>query len=317
MITSPSRFRIIVLGSAAGGGFPQWNCRCAVCSLAWAGDLRVRARTQASIAVTSNGRDWALVNCAPEVLAQIRAVPELHPHGFGKPACLRHSPVKAVLLTNADIDHVAGLLSLREGQPFNLLATASIHEGLSANPVFGVLAPEAVTRTAIAMGVDVDLVEGVSASVFPVPGKVALYLEESEQARMGRLDTDIEGEQTIGVELRAAGRRVLYIPGCAAMTDSLRRRLDGADAVLFDGTLWRDDEMIRAGVGNKTGRRMGHMSMSGPHGSIAALADLAIGRRIFVHINNTNPVLVDGSPERVAAKDAGWEIAEDGMEIAP
>lgn len=311
MTTPPSHFKLVILGSAAGGGFPQWNCRCAVCSLAWANDPRVRRRTQASIAVTSNGRDWALVNCAPEILAQLQATPALHPREG-----LRHSPLKSVLLTNADIDHVAGLLSLREAQPFTLMATPGVHGVLAGSSAFDVLAPDVVTRRPVQLGASFELVPGVHATIFPVPGKIALYLEAREQAEQGSLTTDREGEQTIGVELAAGGRRVLYIPGCAAMTDTLRARLDGADAVLFDGTLWQDDEMVLAGVGTKTGARMGHMSMSGPRGSIEALREVNVGRKIYVHINNTNPVLVDGSDERITANKAGWEIAHDGMEIA-
>ncbi|UOK70772.1 pyrroloquinoline quinone biosynthesis protein PqqB [Ancylobacter polymorphus] len=311
MTTPPSHFKLVILGSAAGGGFPQWNCRCAVCSLAWANDPRVKRRTQASIAVTSNGRDWALVNCAPEILAQLQATPALHPREG-----LRHSPLKSVLLTNADIDHVAGLLSLREAQPFALMATPGVHGVLAGSSAFDVLAPDVVARRPVQLGASFELVSGVHATIFPVPGKIALYLEAREQAEQGSLTTDREGEQTIGVELAAGGRRVLYIPGCAAMTDTLRARLDGADAVLFDGTLWQDDEMVLAGVGTKTGARMGHMSMSGPRGSIEALREVNVGRKIYVHINNTNPVLVDGSDERITANKAGWEIAHDGMEIA-
>ncbi|MBB3770201.1 pyrroloquinoline quinone biosynthesis protein B [Angulomicrobium tetraedrale] len=310
MPTSVSRPRLIVLGSAAGGGFPQWNCRCPVCALAWDRDPRVRSRTQTSIAVSADGERWALVNCAPEILSQIRSVPALHPRGSR-----RQSPVASVLLTNADIDHVAGLLSLREAQPFSLLATPGVHQVLRASSAFDVLAEGVVERRLVELGASFDLVEGVRATIFPVPGKIALYLEAREEADTGTLVTDRQGEQTIGVELRLGEARVLFIPGCAAITDALRARLDGADAVLFDGTLWRDDEMALAGVGTKTGRRMGHMSMSGAEGSMAALAGLDIGRRIYVHINNTNPVLIDGSSERVAANRAGWEIAEDGMEI--
>ncbi len=311
METSPSRFKLVILGSAAGGGFPQWNCRCAVCSLAWANDPRVKRRTQASIAVSANGADWALINCAPEILSQLQATPALHPREG-----LRHSPLTSVLLTNADIDHVAGLLSLREAQPFTLMATPGVHAVLAGSSAFDVLAPDVVERRPVELGSSFDLVAGIRATIFPVPGKIALYLEAREQAEQGSLTTDREGEQTIGVELTAGERRILYVPGCAAMTDSLRARLEGADAVLFDGTLWRDDEMIRAGVGTKTGARMGHMSMSGEHGSIEALRNVKVDRKIYVHINNTNPVLVDGSEERITANKAGWEIAQDGMEIA-
>ncbi|MGI6246526.1 MAG: pyrroloquinoline quinone biosynthesis protein PqqB [Pseudochelatococcus sp.] len=296
--------RLVVLGSAAGGGFPQWNCRCPVCSLAWDGDPRVRRRTQTSVAVSADGERWALVNAAPEILSQIQAVPALHPRGSG-----RHTPVASVLLTNADIDHVAGLLSLREAQPFSLHATPAIHDVIGANGVFDVLARGIVDRLPVAPGAPFPLVDGVAAEIFPVPGKIALYLER------GEVETAVEGEQTVGVELRDGRRRILFIPGCALMTDALRARIDGADAVLFDGTVWRDDEMIAAGVGAKTGRRMGHMAMSGADGSMAAFEGLRVGRKVYLHINNTNPVLIDGSPERRAAERAGWEIAEDGMEI--
>ena len=312
MLDSASRLRLIVLGSAAGGGFPQWNCRCPVCTLAWDNDPRVRRRTQTSVAVSADGERWALVNCAPEILSQIQAVPALQPRGRG-----RHTPLATVLLTNADIDHVAGLLSLREAQPFALLATPAVHGVLRASSAFDVLADDMVDRRDVALGATFDLVDGVTAEIFPVPGKIALYLEKREEQETGAVATRVEGEQTIGVELRAGEKRVLFIPGCAVMTDALRERLDGVDAVLFDGTVWRDDEMIRAGVGSKTGARMGHMAMSGEDGSMEALRGVNVGRKIYVHINNTNPVLIDGSDERVEANRAGWEVAEDGMEITP
>ncbi|MCK0196265.1 pyrroloquinoline quinone biosynthesis protein PqqB [Ancylobacter sp. 6x-1] len=304
--------RLHILGSAAGGGFPQWNCRCPVCTLAWEGDPRVRRRTQTSVAVSVDGERWALVNCAPEILSQIQAVPALHPKG-----ARRHSPISAVLLTNADIDHVAGLLSLRESQPFVLNATAAIHGVLAANSAFDVLAPDYVERRTVGLETTFELLPGLKASIFPVPGKIALYLESGEIRAHGEVATAVEGEQTVGVELSDGIARILFIPGCARMTDELRARIEGADAVLFDGTVWRDDEMVLAGVGTKTGKRMGHMAMSGPEGSIAALSGINVRRKIYVHINNTNPALVEGTPERLAAQAAGWEVAEDGMEIRP
>ncbi|KFF47517.1 pyrroloquinoline quinone biosynthesis protein PqqB [Gammaproteobacteria bacterium MFB021] len=297
--------RLRVLGAAAGGGSPQWNCRCEVCRLAWAGDPRITPRTQSSIAISRDGEQWALINCAPEILAQIRQNPVLQPqHGD------RHTPIRSVLLTNADVDHIGGLLNLRERSPFRLLATPSIQAVLKANPIFGVLNAECVTREPVALETAFELLDGVSAKLFAVPGKTALYLEGDT------VEIGVEGEDTVGVEFIGAGSRVYYIPGCAAMTPALAARLEGADLVLFDGTLWRDDEMIAAGVGVKTGARMGHMSMSGDAGSIAAFAGLAVRRRVFVHINNTNPVLIEGSPERAQAERAGWEIAYDGMELA-
>ncbi|WP_240613743.1 pyrroloquinoline quinone biosynthesis protein PqqB [Salinicola acroporae] len=294
-----------VLGAAAGGGSPQWNCRCDVCRLAWKGDPRVSPRTQSSIAVSVDGENWALINCAPDILKQIQQTPALHPRE-GR----RHTPIASVLLTNADVDHIGGLLNLRESSPFRLLATPIIQDVLRGSPIFEVLNPDYVSRESIVLGRPFALLEGLQARLFAVPGKTALYLE-GDQVEIG-----VEDESTVGVELTSGDKRAFYIPGCAAMTPALAARLDGADLLLFDGTLWRDDEMVRAGVGHKTGQRMGHMSMSGEDGSIAALADLSLGQRVFVHINNTNPVLIAGSPERQAAEGAGWEIAHDGMELS-
>ena len=181
---------------------------------------------------------------------------------------------------------------------------------LAANPIFDALDPGLVRRRPVALGERFELVPGLTAELFAVPGKVPLYLEAETVV------TDLEGEQTVGVALESRAGRAFYVPGCAAVTPALGARLGGAALVFFDGTLWRDDEMIRVGVGAKTGRRMGHVAMSGPHGSIAAFAGLGVGRKVFVHMNNTNPVLRPGSPERAEAEAAGWEIARDGMEVA-
>lgn len=303
-----TRLRIVILGAAAGGGLPQWNCRCSVCSIAWSGEERVKPRTQSSIAVSADGENWALVNCAPEILAQLQANPVLHPRaGAGR----RHSPIKAALVTNGDIDHVAGLLSLREGQSFVLHATAEIHSVLRANAVFDVLAPDMVERRTASFSAPFEIVPGLEAEIFPVPGKTALYLEGE------RVDVGAEGEATIGVAFRAGGRSAFYIPGCARMSEALAARLKGADTVLFDGTVFTDDEMAKEGVGTKTGRRMGHMPMSGEGSSLEAFAPLDVGRKIYVHINNTNPVLIEDSAERRAVEAAGWEVAHDGLEVTP
>jgi pyrroloquinoline quinone biosynthesis protein B len=302
-----ARLQLIVLGSAAGGGVPQWNCRCRVCELAWARDPRVRHRTQSSIAVSRGGDEWSIIDCAPEILAQIGAVKALQPRAHDH--VNRGSPIRSVLLTNGDIDHVAGALSLREQQPFTLNATAEIHHVLRANSVFGVLADGVVKRTTVELDAPFPLLEGVEARVFAVPGKSALYLE-GDQVEIGG-----EGEATVGVEITADGVSAYYVPGCAHMSEALANRLRGAAVVLFDGTLWHDDEMIEAGVGTKTGHRMGHMSISGEEGSMAAFASLGVRRKIYSHINNTNPVLIEGSREHQTTEAAGWEIAHDGMEI--
>ena len=227
-----------------------------------------------------------------------------HTHG------LRNSPIAAVLLTNGDVDHIAGLLTLREGHVFDLFASAAIAEILDANPVFEVLNRQRVTRSIIVLDTPFQLLPGLTAELFAVPGKVPLFMEASDSVQ-----TDLLGEQTVGVVLRAGDAAIHYIPGCARVTPALADRLRGAATVLFDGTLYRDDEMIHTGVGQKTGQRMGHMSMGSSEGSLAAFADLAVARKVYVHINNTNPVWWADSAERRAVDAAGWEVGYDGMEI--
>ncbi len=292
----------IVLGAAAGGGFPQWNCNCDVCRLAWAGDPRVRARTQASLAVSADGTRWTLLNASPDLRAQIQTIQVLHPKA------LRGSPIEAVVLTGGEIDQTAGLLSLRERSPFTLMGTAATLAAVADNPMFGVLAPDVVSRRAIMPGEKFSLGGGLQAEFFMVPGKLPLYLEGENP------DTAEESAANVGVEISDGNKRLAYIPGAAEMTPLLRQRLARADAILFDGTLFSDDEMIRTGTGTKAGRRMGHMPIDGEGGSLVALEGLS-ARKIFVHINNTNPILVDGSPERRRVESAGWEVAFDGMEI--
>jgi len=291
----------VVLGSAAGGGFPQWNCCCPVCRLGWAGDPRVKPRTQASIAVSADGERWLLLNASPDLRAQISATPALHPK-----ANRRASPIAAVILTGAEIDQTAGLLTLRERQPFRLLATAATHGFVAGNPMFSALQPDLVPRLTIVPGQRFAPLPDIEAELFAVPGKVPLYLE-------GDLSKD-EADANVGVELRAGTARLIYVPGAAAAPVPVQDRLARADVVLFDGTLYRDDEMILTGTGEKTGRRMGHMPIDGPDGTLATLTGLS-GRRLLIHINNTNPVLIEGSPERAHVTAAGWEVAEDGMEI--
>lgn len=293
----------IVLGAAAGGGFPQWNCNCNVCRLAWAGDPRVRPCTQASLAVSGDRRHWTLLNASPDLRAQLQATPALHPRNGN-----RGSPIEAVVLTGAEIDQTAGLLSLRERSPFTLTATAATHAAVADNPMFGALAMDVVSRRAVMPGEKFAIAGGLQAELFLVPGKVPLYLEGENPETAG------ETTANVGVEISDGDKRLAYVPGAAAMTPLLRERLDRADAILFDGTLFTDDEMIRSGTGTKAGRRMGHMPIEGDGGTRAAL-DGVPARKIFVHINNTNPILVDGSPERRSVEASGWEVAWDGMEI--
>ena len=304
--------RVLVLGSAAGGGFPQWNCNHEGCRLARAGEAR--ARTQSSIAVSADDEHWFLFNASPDLRQQINGNARLHPrHG------LRHSPIAGVVLTNGDIDHVAGLLTLRESSPLAIYGTNRVLGVLEANSIFNVLNPELVERRAMRLGEAVSLrtrdgqPTGLAVLAFAVPGKVALYLEDPDAGpNFGTTEED-----TIGLEIRSeeGAGSLFYIPGCAAVTPELGARLRRAELVLFDGTLWRDDEMIATGVGVKSGQRMGHTSMSGHDGSIAAFSGLEVARKVFIHINNTHPVLLEDTDERREAEEAGWEIAHDGMEI--
>ena len=307
--------RILVLGSAAGGGFPQWNCNCDNCRRARRGDTLTRPRTQSSLAVSADGERWLLLNASPDLRQQIAENPPLHPQG-GR----RHSPIAGVMLTNGDVDHVAGLLSLRESQRFAVYASARIHEVLRGNSIFNVLNGDLVARREMALSVPVAIESadgdslGLVVEAYPVPGKTALYLENA--AAGPGFGTQVGDTIGLRVGEAATGKSFHYVPGCAALSPALADRLRCAALLFFDGTLWRDDEMIVADVGSKTGRRMGHMSLSGPEGSLAALAGLGIARRVFIHVNNTNPVLIEDSPERRAAEAAGWEVAHDGMEIA-
>ncbi|MEM7041475.1 MAG: pyrroloquinoline quinone biosynthesis protein PqqB [Pseudomonadota bacterium] len=297
--------QVIVLGAAAGGGFPQWNSACPVGERAWAGDPEAPWRNQCSLAVSDDGERWTLLNAAPEIRHQILATPELHPKRSP-----RHSPISAVVLTNGDIDHVAGLLTLRESQAFKLFATQSILDVLAANPIFNALNPAFVERSAFRLDTELDTGTGIRVRPFAVPGKVPLYME-GEEVRIGG-----ETEDTIGLEVKGrGGGSFFFIPGCAAVTPALAERIRWADLLMFDGTLWTDDEMKEGGTGIKTGGRMGHMNVSGGDGSMAALRPLNIKRKIYLHINNTNPILLGDSPERAEVEAAGFEVAYDGMRI--
>lgn len=301
----------LVVGAAAGGGLPQWNCNGPNSATFWRGDAPLVPATQSSLAVSGDGDSWALLNASPDIRAQIMARPQLQPRDPAR-CGLRDTPIGTVLLTNGDIDHIAGLLTLREKQAFRLAMTASIAEVLEANPIFEALDRDLVRREVVGLEAPFALTPGVTATLFAVPGKVPLFLEGQHGG--DAVQTDVMGEQTVGVELTGGAGTLFYVPGCARLVGELEDRLRGAAAVLFDGTLWTDDEMIRLGLGQKTGARMGHMSMSGPEGSIAAFAGLDVARKVFVHINNSNPVWHDG-PERAEAAAAGWEIGYDGMEI--
>lgn len=295
---------IVVLGTAAGGGVPQWNCGCDNCRAARNGHPGMRM-SQASIAVSADREHWFLINASPDLRQQLADTPALHPRA------LRHSPIAGVILSNGEVDAIAGLLSLREGTAFNLYAHRRVLDLLADNSVFNVLKPGLVPRHAIAADTPFEPTRpngapsGLEILPFLVPGKAALFIEDSE--------ANADGD-TLGFVIRdiASGESLVFLAACAALTPEVEAYLAGAKLVFFDGTLWTDDEMIRTGLSQKTGERMGHMAMVS---TIPALAGLGIERKIFLHINNSNPVLRPGSPERQAAENAGWLIPADGMEI--
>jgi len=305
--------RVVVLGAAAGGGVPQWNCGCEVCRKARTEQPELRS-TQASIAFSPDGEHWYLINASPDLRQQLIATPQLHPRA-GK---LRHSPIAGVILTNGEIDAVAGLLSMREGSPFTIYAHPKVLAILQTNSIFDVLSEKNVRRQPI----EVDQLfepalpdgspSGIEILPFAVPGKSAWYLE----AKAHPAGRDGAGD-TLGLRIaeKASGRYFYFLAACAHVTDDLKSRLSGAPLVFFDGTVWRDDELVAAGLGSKTGQSMGHIAMSGDHGAIAALAGLDIGSKVFLHINNSNPALLHASPERKLAERAGWQIPADGTEI--
>jgi pyrroloquinoline quinone biosynthesis protein B len=295
-----------VLGSGAGGGVPQWNCGCRVCRLAWSGDKRVKPRTQAGVALTVDGANWLLLNASIDLRQQILATSALQPMGEG-----RHSPIGAVVLTNAEVDSSAGLLALRERQPLLIFGAQATLDAIGANRMFDVVDRAVAPRRAVRLGEPFEPLPGIRLELFAVPGKVPLWLEE------GNVGADQIGEETVSVAVEAAGKRLVFAPACARVTEDLNARIANADALFFDGTLFADDEMIVSGLGDKTGRRMGHSPVSGPGGTLEALARHAEVRRILIHINNSNPILIEGSPEEAKVKAAGWEIAFDGMEVSP
>jgi pyrroloquinoline quinone biosynthesis protein B len=305
--------RVVVLGAAAGGGVPQWNCGCPVCRMARSERPELQS-TQASIAISADGEHWFLINASPDLRQQLIATPQLHP-AAGK---LRHSPIAGVILTNGEIDAVAGLLSMREGWPFTIYAHPRVLSILRTNSIFNVLSEKNVQRQPIEVNAAFEPTlpdgspSGIEVLPFAVPGKGAWYLEGKAHPAGETGDGD-----TLGLRIldKTSGKHFYFLAACADVTDDLKSRLNGASAIFFDGTVWRDDELIVAGLGAKTGQGMGHIAMSGHRGAIESLAGLDIDRKIFLHINNSNPVLLHGSAERKTAERAGWQIPADGTEI--
>ena len=302
---------IRVLGSAAGGGFPQWNCGCPNCRGVRAGSLQATARSQESVAVSADGDQWFLLNCSPEIRQQIESFPPLHPRGP------RHSPIAAILLTNGDLDHCLGLLSLRESHPLVIYATDRLRRGFTdGNVLYRTLDrfPGQITWRALKLGREEELADvegcpsGLLVEAVAMVGKLPIHLEA---------DGTSDPEDSVGFRIRerATGRILAYLSGVGAVTDAVRHAVEDADCVFFDGTFWSSDELPGLGLGTKRAEQMAHLPVGGPDGSLARLHGLAAPRRIFIHVNNTNPLLRDDSPERATVEAAGWEVARDGMEV--
>jgi pyrroloquinoline quinone biosynthesis protein B len=304
--------RVRVLGSGAGGGFPQWNCNCDNCRSVRLGTHPAKARTQSSIAISADSVRWYLINASPDIRQQIESFDGLHPNGSP-----RGTPIQAVLLTNADIDHIAGLLSLREFQPLCLYSTKQVQDWvLESNTVFRAIRlfpSQCIWKNVITSGqheiIGVDGRDsGLRYEAFPVPSKPPAYLMD--------LVTDWS-EETIGYKITdsRSGRSLAYVPGTKQIDAELMALLGGCDCIFLDGTFWSDGELIDLGIAQKTGLAIGHIPISGPDGSLARLAALRHVRRIYIHINNTNPILIEDSPERRIVEQAGWEVAFDGMDL--
>ncbi len=303
--------RIRVLGSAAGGGFPQWNCGCPNCCGVRSGSLSARPRTQESLAVSADGEAWFLLNASPEIRAQIESFPALHPRSP------RHTPVAGVLITNGDLDHCLGLLSLRESQPLAIYATDRVRRGFTeGNALYATLERFAgqVTWHALHPGQSLEptlsdgRASGLNLRPLAVPGQPPLHLR-------GRLAPSSEDNVGFEIEDRRTGGILLYLSGVAASTAVLRQALERADCIFFDGTFWASDELIALGLGERRAEDMAHWPIGGPEGSLRTLGRIGRGRRLYIHINNTNPILREDSPERAAVTAAGWEAAHDGLEV--
>jgi pyrroloquinoline quinone biosynthesis protein B len=294
-----------VLGSAAGGGFPQWNCTCPPCRAVRDGSRPCRPRTQSSIAVSPDYRRWFLFNASPDIHAQIGSCPALHP--TRGPGGEREVPVQAVLLTDAELDHTLGLLLLREGRGVEIHATEAtrdtLQDGTALLRTLGAYCP--VTWVPVLPGADAPLGGGLSYRAFDVP--------TTKRARFGPADAKA---RVIGYRVRdeRSGRSLVYAPGVQDITAVLGE-LDDCACLLVDGTCWQDDELVRLGLAGKTAREMGHQPISGPGGSLGQLAALPIEHKIYIHINNTNPILLEDSPERRTVGQHGMQVATDGLEL--
>jgi pyrroloquinoline quinone biosynthesis protein B len=301
-----------VLGSAAGGGFPQWNCACRNCNGVRHGTIQARHRTQTAVAVSADRRTWFLIHASPDIRTQIDSFAPLHPRAA------RDTPIAGILLTNGDLDQCLGLFSLRESQPLHLYATDRVRDGfINDNNLYRTLTrtPDQITWHALKLHTDLELrslpdgtPSGLMVTAIPVPGKVPLHLE-------GRLEPDEEDTIALVIRDGTSGRSLAYVPCLAGSCPTLQSVLASVDCLFFDGTFWSGDELVALGLGRRSATQMGHWPLDGQGGSLRMLSSLQTIRRILIHINNTNPILDEQSPERRLVETTGIEIAYDGMEV--
>lgn len=301
--------KVSVLGAAAGGGFPQWNCNCPNCDGVRRGSKRTRARTQSSIAVSPDGSKWVLFNASPDILTQIRSASFLQPARG-----VRDTAIAGIVLIDAQIDHTTGLLMLREGAPLEVWCTEAARDDLSTgNPIFNVLSHYCTVHW--------HRVVPDGRSAFTVPGApglrfTATALRSNAPPYSPYRDRPRPGDNIgVWIEDERTGTSLFYAPGLGELEPRVMSFMQRSDCLMVDGTFWTDDEMIRLGVSEKRARDLGHLPQSGPNGMIEALAPLRRSRKILIHINNTNPILDEDSPERAALDRAGIEVAFDGMEV--
>ena len=303
--------RARILGSAAGGGFPQWNCNCPNCAAARRASSEVEPRTQDSVLVTTDdGRTAYLLNASPDVSVQVARTRDLHPRS------VRHTPIAAVVLTNADLDHCLGLLSLREGQPYTVYATREVLAHLrERNAIFRTLerAPRQVTWQTLELDRTVELpladgrASGIELTPFAVPGKLPKHLEGLAEPTPG---------DNVGLLVRQGDQTLAYATSVASL-EGFAARVGHASSLLFDGTFYSSDELEQHGIEGLRAEDMAHLPVGGEHGSLSGLSALPVKRRIYTHVNNTNPMLVRRSRERERVARAGWEVAFDGMQVLP
>jgi pyrroloquinoline quinone biosynthesis protein B len=303
--------RVKVLGSAAGGGFPQWNCACSNCRRIRNGSLRGLARTQVQVAISQDGTSWFLLSASPDLPRQIESFPELQPA-----AQSRGTQIAAFVLPGADLDQILGLIMLRESQPLRVYATPSIQRIIMDNNIIFAMVRNQITWDALIPGQEFELasVSGDKSAIqclpFALTGNYPHYVHPQLAASLPPADA------VLGLRLdSASGKRLVYMPGAPSVEASWLDHLETADLLLFDGTFWTDDELIRIQGAGRTAGQMGHMPISGPDGSLARLAHLKRPRKIYIHVNNTNPILDEDSAECRSVRNAGWEVAHDGMEF--